>query len=329
MFAALIYFSIAAAAIAAVVSGYILASLDEEIKSKTAVEIVDNARFLQQMSAFNSSNNRAYLIDSYQVPFSALIVKDGDISEQYVNTLSKQYEAVRVLLENDPNFSDVSDCTLMASTKKISEAECELVKDKQFRVYSLNNGSVSFDVSNDERILTHVKTIQGNFTQEESGSVAFVEGETETAFALGSASSQNTKSLRREHKREEKILKDIDSLLSSGDFVGAAAAANKLAITSTNFGLVKSQLDKVAIDVLAAPVVSADEIARSKIAKAYIAKGTVSVLERAGIEVSLTSSYLAEQVSLSTLVASADVLGGTNSYIGIELGEKVVTYFSW
>lgn len=326
MIAVLIPLTMVSSAIAVVVSGYILHNSDTQIQSKKALDIVDNARLLQRVSSFDSSQNKSYLMDSYKMPLSSLIVRDGNITDVEINAFSKQYEAIKVLLEDNPNFSNVGDCVLMASTAKISEAECELVKDKQFKVYTLDKGAVSFDIDNNTSLLKHIKSIESNYANIKSDEITIVEKEGETLLSLGS-SEQSVRSLRREFLKEEEIIKDLDSLLGKGDFVGAAALGNKLAVTSANFELVKSQLNKVAVAALAAPVVSEDEISRVKIAKAYIADAAVNVVERSGVDATAAVAFMQEQESLSSVLSSEAVVSENNGFIGAVLEEKVVSFF--
>ncbi|MDD5373342.1 MAG: hypothetical protein PHO62_07960 [Sulfurimonas sp.] len=328
MIAVFLPIAIASVAVAAVLGGYLIQYGDESVKSQRAAEVVEKARLLKRLSNFDSSSrSSASLVAGYQMPFSSLIVQDANMTKEMVNLLSKQYEAVTVLLESDPNFSAVDNCVLMASTKKISETECELVKDKTFRAYSLENGAVSFDIDSDDKVLSHVKTIEANYANLAQDSVSISEENNVSSFSLNQASESSVRNLRREFLKEEKIIKSIDSSLNSGDFAVAASYAKNLASTTKNTTLAKLQLDRVASEVLSTPSGDVNYDTRVEMAKAYLVAGAVDVVEKTNLTTGVSSSLLAESESMTAILSENNISNATNTYITSDLQTKVVSYF--
>lgn len=130
-------------------------------ESEKVLSKIDEINDLANVDSYigNVNQNR---LDSMKLirnkPFSMLISDTKGVKGILIN---KYAEASKILLNNYPNANDdYFTCERLTETKLITQDECALVKDQEFSFFNLKDGSIVYDVGDEQA--ARIQEIQKN-----------------------------------------------------------------------------------------------------------------------------------------------------------------------
>lgn len=228
------------------ITGALLISLHsentkEKQEASMAKNIVNNGIYLQKALNGNNVKNRASLIRNNEMPISSLIVKDHEYTEEDINAFSKNYEATFVLLQDNPNLEEAElTCSLLASTNKVTFDECQSIEGKKFKMYSITNDSLNYDISeNSQKVQEYAKRIQShhlNINTEEltlKNNSNNIENKT-TQFSIPLSIKESPEVLTQKHQRDMVLRSEFEKNINNDKLVSASSKLKEIGAISDN-----------------------------------------------------------------------------------------------
>jgi len=317
-------------------------NIQEKREAALAKDIVENASYLQKISSESDIKSRGYLLNTNRIPISSMIVKDHEHTEHEINAFSKFYAATLKLLNDSPNLTDSQlTCPLLVATDLISSEECELVKDKKFKMYKVGSNSVSYEIaSNSPKVAQYAEKIQSNKINVQGQDLDIVQGEeNKLIFSIPSAFKQTNDSLMAHFEKDMETRKEIEEYVYKNKISQASAKLKAMGEYSNNKELLAETTKLIANKILSlevenatstSPVVLENDL---EIAKANLINGISSILHRESIEDDVALQVQSEKSYKELIIDDhviEEVVGfdlRTNAYLNAYTAEKFTTHF--
>lgn len=304
-------------------------NITEKRESEMAKSIVNNASYLQGLLTLSGSNDRGFLLNTKRIPVSSMIVKDHEHTEAEINAFSKQFDAILVLLNENPNLEDTEmSCALLTSTNLISHEECELIKDKKFKTYSMQSNSLNYDISsNSQKIQQYAKKIQANQLNMSDGQLSIFEQDGNNRFEVPLVFQESSASVNLVYSKEVEYKTEVENLIASGMLIQASAKLRKLIAISKDSSLVvdvSNTLSKRINAIEEDGNMTAAEIEELDITKANLIATLVLVAKK---EAEAGGDITALIANVSDIQKAIDFDLSLNSYVNSYLSEEFTKYF--